>query len=275
MQSASQSTIHLGDSLTDTIVDRLDVIAATGGVTVDFHRFTIPGADTQWLWDHPTEGFGEANIMESLRTYRYDRISVQPFGNGPCTPAGDGSDGDYANRFYSLAKQGNPNVGLWIYQQWPSPSNAPDCLSVGAPFATPPWVPPVPDPATWEQSVGNQLAFHEEVRTAVMNLNPGGNPIYIVPAGLALRDLKREVEAGRVSGVTDFFPTFFAENGTEVHLTDPGRYFVTLVFYASMLQRDPRGLGFANMGVTAAQATKFQDVVWTTVTSYQFSGLGP
>src|SRR6185436_14902571 len=112
-----------------------------GGIQLDFHRYTIPGAGTDWLWGHPTSGFGETDIQQVLRSGKFDHLSMQPFPNGPCTPAGAGSDSDYVNRFYDLAKQTNPNVVLWIYQQWPAPNDWSDCFSSGTSWQQPPWTP--------------------------------------------------------------------------------------------------------------------------------------
>jgi hypothetical protein len=267
------SSLHIGNSLTDTIVDHLDVAARAGGIQLDFHRYTIPGAGTDWLWNHPTGGFGETDIQQTLQSRKFDQLSMQPFPNGPCTPSGAGSESDYVNRFYALAKTSNPGVVLWIYQQWPAPIDWRDCFSTGAAWAKPPWMPPLANPASWEDAVSNQLAFQEAVRAAVAALNPDNKGIYIVPAGLGLRDLKRQVEAGQVPGMTDFFKSVFDQNGTDLHLTEPGRYFVTLVFYACMFQKSPQGLGYAAAGVSAEQAAKLQEIASKTVSTYRESGV--
>jgi hypothetical protein len=269
----AQSSVHIGNSLTDTIVDHLDVAARAGGIQLDFHRYTIPGAGTDWLWAHPTGGFGETDIQQSLRSRGFDHISLQPFPNGPCTPSGAGSESDFVNRFYALAKATNPQVVLWIYQQWPSPVDWKDCFSAGSPWVQAPWTPPLANPPTWEDAVNNQLAFQEAVRAAVAALNPDHKAIYIVPAGLSLRDLKRQVEAGQVPGMAEFFTSIFDQNGTDLHLTEPGRYFVTLVFYACMFQKSPQGIEYAGTGVSAVQAAKLQEIAWKTVSTYAPSGV--
>jgi len=100
---------------------------------------------------------------------------------------------------------------------------------------------------------------------------------YIVPAGLALRALKVETEAGNIPGMaTDsFWSRTFAEGfGTDDHLTSDGRYLVSLVFYAVMFQTSPVGLPHANTTPTDAQAAAFQQIVWDAVSSYPLSGIG-
>jgi hypothetical protein len=265
------SSIHIGNSLTDTIVDRLVVVAASAGIALDFHRYTIPGANTSWIWDHPSGGFGEADVKVSLTTNHYDIMSVQPFPTVPCTPVGDGSDADYASRLYGLARQKSPDVQLWLYQQWPSPINLDDCFASGSPWASPPWTPPNPRPATWEDAVSNQLGFLEAVRKGVLDKNPG-RTVYIVPAGIALRDLKRAVDQRQVPGLSNFFSDLFDEGGTDIHLTDAGRYFVTLVFYGSMFAKSPVGLASTGLGVSAEEAMVMQQIAWSAVSNYAFSG---
>jgi hypothetical protein len=268
----NQASIHIGNSLTDTIVGWLDVVAHSGGITLDFRRYTIPGAGTQWLWDNPTSGFGETDIRKSLQTTPFDHVMLQPFPNQPCFPAGPGSDADYVNRFYGLAQQANPNVLLWIYQQWPDPHGWTDCFSLGANWTSPPWIPPIANPATWEDAMDNQLAYQEAVRKAVMDANPG-KPVYIIPGGLALRNLKKEIVAGRVPGWSDFLPHVFDQGGADVHLAAPGRWFITLVFYACMFQRSPVGVTYENTGLSAEQAGKLEQIVWETVNAYPLSGI--
>jgi hypothetical protein len=268
----NQSVMHIGNSLTDTLVGRLDVVAKSGGITLDFHRFTIPGAGTQWLWEHPTEGLGETNVFDSLKSIRFDQMTVQPFPNEPCSPTGSESDADYVNRFYALARQANPNVLLWIYQQWPTPDAANDCFSVGAPWLSVPWVPPIPNPTTWEDAVSNQLAYQEAVRKGVMDANPG-RAVYIVPGGLALRNLKKEVESNHVPGWTDFKKSIFEAGGTDIHLTAPGAWFMTVVFYECMFQKNPAGVSFENAGLTAEQAGVLEQIAWSTANEYALSGV--
>jgi len=276
--AGTESSMHIGNSLTDTIDGFLEPIAKSGGITLDFHRDTVPGAGTAALWNDYREAW-----VPDLQSHRYDHLTMQPFPNLPCYPAGNGSDSDYVNRFYGLVKQGNPDVQLWIYQQWPNPAafsasanpaDRGDCLSGGG-WLDPGWSPPNPSPTTWEDGLLNQLAYQEEVRQAVMDLNPGGKTIYLIPGGLALLNLKKEVEAGHVPGVgsTDFFHLYFIDDGSDQHLLAPGRWFISLVFYACMFQKNPAGVDRATGGVSAEQAAKLEEIVWSTVNSYRYSGV--
>ena len=59
-------TFHIGNSLTDTVDGWLIPVAESGGHSLDFHRFTIPGAPTDWLWAHPASGFGDSRYAEAF-----------------------------------------------------------------------------------------------------------------------------------------------------------------------------------------------------------------
>lgn len=271
----SQASMHIGNSLTDTIVDLLPALAESGGISLDFNRYTVPGAGT-WLYvDNPSGGFGVADVQGTLSSRPFDHLSVQPFPNQPCQPVasadGPDSDASYIERMWSDAKAQNPNVQLWIYQQWPSPIDFTNCIT-GGEWTRADWRPPAP--ASWEDAVENELAYDEAVRAELVRQNPDDPPPFIVPSGSALASLKREMEAGRVPGMSDFFVEIFAANGTDLHLSSKGAFLVTAVFYASMFQSEPPPSALeASVGLSAEQAAVFRRVAWETVSSYPLSGV--
>lgn len=270
-----QASLHIGNSLTDTIVDYLPQVAKSGGITLDFNRYTIPGAGTWLLELNPTGGFGVPNVREALRTRRFDHLSLQPFPNMPCQvkSSKDGADSDsgYIQQAYGEARAQNPSVQLWVYQQWPAPREYSNCLSGGG-WTRGDWHPSAPK--SWEEAVKNELSYQEAVRAELLKLNPNAPPPYIVPAGNALVALKQAIEAGSVPGLSKFFEQVFAANGTDVHLTKPGAYFVTLVFYACMFQKSPEGTTpDPSFGVSKEQAARLQQIAWQTVKTYALSGV--
>lgn len=273
--SPVQSSLHIGNSLTDTVVGYLEPLALDGGITLAFHRYTIPGAGT-WLYDqNPSGGFGEANVQQSLRTQPFDHLTMQPFPNLPCQPlpSSDGPDSDsgYVNQAWADARTQNPNVQLWIYQQWPAPTDFVNCITGGS-WTRADWQPPAP--GSWDDAVANELAYDEAVRAEVARLNPEAPAPYIIPAGLALLRLKQAIQAGLVPGVDDFFGTMFKAGGADIHMTSAGAYFVSLVFYACMFQASPEGLVNESDGaLTEEQAAALQRVAWETVTEYALSGV--
>jgi hypothetical protein len=272
--SSVQSSLHIGNSLTDTIVDHIETVAADAGIALDFNRYSIPGAGT-WLYDtNPTGGFGVGDVQEALRTRPFDHVTMQPYPNSPCqaVPSSDGDDSDsgYLNMAWADARTQNADVQLWVYQQWPAPVDFFNCITGGR-WTRADWQPPVPQ--TWEEAVATELSYQELVRGELVRLNPGSPPPYIVPGGLALVNLKRAIEAGEVPGMGDFFGGIFQANGTDIHLTSAGAYFITLVFHACMFQQSPEGLINDSQGeLTSEQALTFQRLAWQTVTDYPLSG---
>jgi hypothetical protein len=275
LPSGALSSMHIGNSLTDTIVDLLPELAQSGGITLDFNRYTIPGAGT-WLYDEsPSGGFGVDNVQSTLRTRPFDHLSLQPFPNQPCQPApsSDGSDSDagYIGEAWADARAMNPDVQLWIYQQWPSPQAFDNCMSGGG-WTRGDWQPPAP--ASWEDAVANELSYHEAVRAELVRDNPEAAPPFIIPGGNALVLLKREIEAGNVPGLTSFFPEIFAAGGTDLHVSAKGAYLITAVFYAAMFQSEPPASALdERSGLSPEQAAIFRRVAWDAVSGYPLSGV--
>lgn len=273
--SGVQSSMHIGNSLTDTINDLLPTLAADGGISLDYNRYTIPGAGT-WLYEQqPTGGFGVPDVQEALRTRPFDHLSMQPFPNLPCqpVPSSDGNDSDsgYVARAWTDAMTQNPNVQLWVYQQWPAPTDYVDCFTGGG-WTRGDWQPEAP--TSWEDAVATGLTYQEAVRSALVGLHPDAPPPYIVPGGLGLVALKHAIENGEVPGMADFFGSLFQAGGADIHMTGAGAYFISLVFYASMFQASPEGLPNESGGeLSAEQAAIFQRIAWDTVVGYPLSGV--
>ena len=261
-------TYHVGNSLTDTIDGWLKPVADSAGYEHKFHRFTIPGAPTDWLWDHPGSGFGDSKYAEAFTHLApIDHLSIQPFaGHGRSVE----NEADHANRFYRLAREASPNVQLWLYVQWPSrevtdrwaKAQGKDIAHLNLKPA-----------ATWEEAIANHTAYTEAVRDHLAKTY--GTPALIVPGGAALVTLKKAVEAGQVPGQNDFFIDHFSKGpqgpGTDFHLTPKGRYLVALVFYACIYRESPEGkvkLPEKVTTLTPEQDKIYQRIAWETVKSY-------
>lgn len=290
-------SLHMGNSLTDTVDGYLPLVAAAGGQSLSFDRYTIPGIGT-WLYDEdPTGGNwtvhpAGTNVQTYVRGTALDHVSMQPYPNMPCAPYGNAGASPARNRsdavnleqVWTDAVAHNPNVQMWIYGAWQgSPadsSNWASCLTApqdyqGAWVNT--WVEPAP--TTWNQSQLNQGKYMELVRTAMMNDYPARPPPYIIPAPRAMMALRASVEGGTFPGVAAnaFSSTFYLNGGVgDDHLQPIGRYYISLLFYACMFQADPRALPDTNMGtpatVTAAQAVKLQDLAYQAASGYALSG---
>ena len=281
----AHSSLHIGNSLTDSIDGYLLPLATAGGIPLDYWRYTVPGVGTYIYQNYPTGGFGGIpNIQTEVRTRPYTHISMQPFPNMPCVPTGHATETDALNRsdavdindVWNDAVQTNPDVQLWLYTVWPAPPDygpgSANCISGG-------WNrdPTIWNPArstSWEDGVSIYIRYNEAVRTGLVTLHPNRRAPKVIPAGPALVNLKHAVEAGSVPDIaTNGFWNLVYEGGSDLHLTNEGRYLVALVFYASMFQVSPIGLPHPGTTLTDAQAAAFQMIAWQTVVEYSSSGI--
>ncbi len=256
-------TFHIGNSLTFGIDRWLQPAAQSAGKSLDYHRFTFPGAAIDYLWQHPGSGSGDTNYAAAFQSLApIDHIFTQPFA-GRDKPIEN--EAEYSQKFYDLARQNSPNVQAWLYAQWPDKSMA-EKRTQGLGSALPL---NLPKPTTWQEGVDNNLKFIEAVREKV-NQTYTGKPVLIVPAGPALAALKTEIDAGRVPGLTDFWKDISADG---LHLQYRGNYMVALVFYACLFKESPEGkVSVLDSGLTSQQAAIFQRLAWQTVHDYSFSG---
>jgi hypothetical protein len=253
---------HLGNSLTDTFVNALAPIMQSGGFQYQLYRSTIPGAPTDWLWDHPGDGFGERDYREVFRTKApITHLTLQPFAaHGRSLD----NETDYGSRFYRLARENSPSVQLWVYAQWTTP-NMNDSWAKGNVGGL------SLRPATnWSEAISNHMAYHEALRQRLENANPG-KQVLIIPGGPALSTLKKEVEAGRFPGTTNFFSYFFED---DIHLNNRGAYLISLVLYSCFTRQSPEGkVTTAGSNLSNEQAAIIQRIAWDTVRNYQWSGV--
>jgi hypothetical protein len=61
----------------------------------------------------------------------------------------------------------------------------------------------------------------------------------VIPGGLALLNLKKAIESGKVPGQTNFYSAIFSDG---LHLTESGRQFISMVIFSSLYDRSPVGL---------------------------------
>jgi len=257
-------TFHIGNSLTDTVVGVLQPLAESAGRKMDFHRFTIPGAPTDWLWTHPGTGFGDGRYNEAFFVYApFHHIFTQPFhGHDRSIP----NEAEFSAKFFDACRKHSPDVQAWLYVQWPGPEFK-DRWSEGKGSTKELNLKPA---TIWQEAVANHVAYTVAVRELIMNTYKG-KPVLICPGGPALATLKTEMDAGRVPGMTDFFKDAFADG---IHLTPKGRYLISLVHYACIYKGSPEGKASAlTTGLTPEQTRIFQRIAWDTVRNYKWAGI--
>jgi hypothetical protein len=300
----SESVYLLGNSLTDTVVvdSFLQLVAAAGGVDLTFHRFTVPGAGTYVYPNNPSA----APYMQN--TPGLTQVTFQPAENMPCLPfctvgptdgcvscsgAGAGecwnrqapfvtgtnsSDADNIDMGWDHAQPNSPGATFWVYQTWPRPDYFTGCMTGG-------WerYPPIWNPAastTYEMNISTRLRYVELVRDTLISRHPTRTTPYIIPGGMALAALKARIQAGTFPGLAPAdWPSFVyaMSYADDDHMNKRGSYFISLVFYSALFQRDPRdlpdtALGTTATGLSAAQYAAFQEVAYDAVTGYALSG---
>jgi Chitobiase/beta-hexosaminidase C-terminal domain len=268
--SGGLKTYHVGNSLTDMINPWLEPIAESTGVDHTYARWTIPGAPIKWMEEHEGQGFedppGAANYDDFVRMNApIDHLSLQPYSDPDFT-----TQGGAAARLLNRALQFNPQIQFWIYATWPGRSSwTRDAMSNGGGTLYPDWQVAM-EPMTWEDAARNQALYYEAFRDYV-DSRVEGKRILIIPGGLALVELKRQIEAGLVPGMTNFFSVAFAD---EQHLKKAGQYLVSLVFYACLYRQSPEArVTYADTDLTEEQAHIFQRIAWDVSVSYPGSGI--
>ncbi|MHC4694410.1 MAG: hypothetical protein ACYS67_16845 [Planctomycetota bacterium] len=284
-------TFHIGNSLTDTVNGWLAPVAESAGRKLDFHRFTIPGAPTEWLWNHPGSGFGDSNYTEAFVALTpIDHLFTQPFAGHSRSIE---NEAEHTGKFYALCRRSSMNVHLWLYQQWPGKKFndkwSKGIYSLGSNIVY--WkikiklkkgesfvdgglagwqLKKTESPKTWQEAAANHTRYFEILRTYMQRRFPG-RLVLIVPGGRALIALKDQIEAGKVPAMKDFFAEIFAD---DLHLSAKGRYLISLVHYACIYAESPEGkVSSLTTGLSAEQARIFQRIAWQTVRDYEWSGI--
>lgn len=295
--SSSLSAFFLGNSLTDSVLNGnfLVLVSAAGGKTLTQSYFTGAGAGTYIYWYGAGQGSG-GSVSSAPRTWvqghAVDAIFSQPAANMPCLPSGhvndtsdhgNWSDGANIQITWEDEHARNSDVQMWIHETWlapPTPTGQgfqSNCFVGGWNRDSSIWSPAAPT-NDWDASMEVYRQYNEAVRTALINAHPTWKTPYIVPSGVGLKNLKAAVAAGSIPGwgTGEFWSRVFDASNPPDHLTPVGRYFVSLIFYASTFQADPRALADTNLGTTAtlssAQAAALQQVAYDTVSNYALSG---
>jgi acyl-CoA thioesterase I len=272
-----RAQFHIGNSLTDTVHPWMETLAASGGHRIRYYRFTIPGAPTDWLWDHPGSGFGESNYAQAfLARAPLTDLITQPFaGHGRSID----NEAEHSGRFFDLARAHSPGLQMWLYVQWPGSEWSRDNWANGFADFNGKKVTFGEPATTWQEAVRNHVRYTERVmdemnRARAAAIRAGTcKPVRIIPGGLALAELKTRIEAGKVPGMKDFFAEVF-HSPTDFHMTSKGAYLVSLVHYACLYGDDPQGkVTSAGSGLTEEQAQLFQRIAWETAKNYPDSGL--
>lgn len=257
------ATFHIGNSLTDTVDGWLMPVMQSAGYTHRFYRFTIPGAPTDWLWNHPGSGFGDSQYRQAfmIRAPLTD-VFTQPFeGHNRSIE----NEAEHSALFFAEARKHSPEVQPWLYSQWPrkdAKGNWSDASGSNKGVAG-----VKPAGGDFDAAAENHLRYFEAVRERI-NLTWKGKPVRIVPTARAMAAARRAIAAGKVPGVSSY-EDFFTD---DVHLSPKGRWFVANVVAACLTGQSPEGkTAVLNSGLSPEAATALQKIAWEVVSGYEFA----
>ena len=223
------------------------------------------GASLSWQWTSPSSAQGPEYPTE-LATGLHDvfvMTEAVPLKNHLQWSNTYG----FANNFHDLAQQYVANCQTYMYETW-------HCISSGTPTGC---AYDDDDHIAWRTRLTNDLILWESIADSV-NLTTTGPPMFIIPAGQCMAALYDSIEAGAFLPTYDSIIDIFDD---DIHLTDVGNYFISLVMYATIYKSSPVGLTNQTSDIwnvpfnapSVADATKMQELVWNVVCNYARSGV--
>jgi hypothetical protein len=241
---------HIGNSLTDGMDGYTQQLAIAAGYKDDFaDRQTIPGAPL-WMNYQADGGFGTPYRKAFAEFAPITDLVMQTFISNS-----DSEDPEFSLKFYEAARVKSPNIRPWIYGQWRETGS--DQPGSGSPF--------------WEE---HNRALMQIYMAHSLNFNAltKGKVSEVIPSGLALMNLKKAIESGKVPGIKNFFSATFSD---DLHLTEAGRQFVGMVIFSSLYNQSPVGLPIVQIPgskapeITPEQNRIYQQIAWDTVQSFR------
>jgi hypothetical protein len=247
---------HIGNSLMDLSLG-VAYLSTQAGFAHSYSRTTVPGAPLDWIWDHNYDDF-----HSNLTTHAWDALLLEPFDRslahmewGDCC----GSDIISVNHFVDEAIAGNPDAQVFVYSTWVRPTI--DGYNYDSSWALP-----------YPSSIRCREYF-ELLTDTVNGMRTDCKPLRIIPNGEVFYRLNQRIRTGTVPGITSIFDLYTDEH----HLTDEGAYLVMLTVFATLFETDPQVIGTRLEGgaqIDASLAEVFKDVVWETVSTYAYTGVG-
>jgi hypothetical protein len=229
------------------------------------------GATLKSHWDGDVPGFKEENanprfeaVDEALKSGRFDALVVTEMVEIKDAIAHFDS-GKYLARWAKLARSTNPEIRVFLYETWHN----------------------LDDPAGWLERIDTDQGLYWEgtILRQAMAVD-GVGTVYVIPGGQAMAAMTREIEAGRVPGMTrreDLFALNPDGSQDMIHMSDKGAYLIALTHYAVLYGKSPVGLPHALLRAdgtpadapSAEAAGIMQEVVWRVVTGYALTGVAP
>ena len=171
---------------------------------------------------------------------------------------------DYLAKWAQLARRGRGDVRLYLYETWHH----------------------IDDPAGFYDRLHQDFVDLWLNKVALPAASQIDAPIYVIPGGQVLASVGYTLDVsdgiGNVANLEALMARTPEGEVDTIHLGDLGNYLIALTHYATIYQRDPRGLRFALRRADgtpadapdAEAAAMMQQIVWDTVRNMRpFSGL--
>lgn len=176
----------------------------------------------------------------------------------------------YAQAFASLAISANSAAQIYVQETWHSLKSGTGQVVEYDDKSDIPWRERLDQDLPVWQGIVVQLAAGNRSDAA---------SVALIPAGQAMGRLYDEIAAGQVPGI-DSIAAFFDD---DIHLSDSGHYFVTMVQYATLTGLDPLGLpvdfkdrfGKSLDTPDPDTARILQRIAWEAVQAYQGANVAP
>lgn len=228
------------------------------------------GATMKGHLEGDVPGYDEENrhpqfepVQEALATGRFDAFVVTEMVEIKDAIKYFDSGASLA-RWAKLARSANPDARVYLYETWHN----------------------LDDSAGWLERIDSDLGVYWEgtiLRQAMAE--DGVGTIHVIPGGQVMAATVREIEAGRVPGLTrreDLFAISADGTPDTIHLNDLGNYVIALTHYAVLYGKTPVGLPHELMRADGTPANApspeaarvIQEVVWQVVTNYGPAGVG-
>ena len=250
-----------GNSLTDGMNPKgLAQLAEARGRKLVFGTQIGPGMSPKSLWEKDvftTQPYGF--VRKAMAEYPWDVLTLQPFNDKTAVEI------EYCLKYIELARQKNPDIQVYIYEQWPRGG--------GGDFVAQ-WLATTKGVGLGDYS----RETYESVYNGVCKAAAGKNPPLLIPVGEVLHLLNQKIQAGQVPGYDNIYK-FYSPDG--LHLNNTGWYLAACTFYACLFRESPVGLPVAKAyepssismaPITPELAKIIQETVWETVTAHPHSG---
>ncbi|MGL1901039.1 MAG: hypothetical protein OCC49_02800 [Fibrobacterales bacterium] len=263
----NKKIFYIGHSLMNTTIPVfVNYIAEDAGDENSYGYQIIPGSPLKWNWNNDgsnsynDEGYGAAFASGTFTdVVMTEALELQSHITYSQTY-------EYAYKFDSLAKEGNPEVQAYMFESW-------HCIFSGVEgsecYENNQTVP-------WRDRLQSDLPVWELIADSVAGLS-SGKPMLMIPGGQTMAALYDSLALGVVPGRSSH-DEFFSD---DIHPNNDGWYMIAMLYYSVLYKKSPLELtdtiynvygGIAHT-VEPALGRKLREIAWHTACNYEPLGI--